>query len=262
VRQRAGRRARLTSAVKRASLPGVDLSLYARAIPVLLRNPSIIVIPLLMAVIGVLVGLTTSPQGDVIGGITSGLTGLIVLLLQLFGLGAACIIADDAWRHGRASFDRGWVEARRRGGDIFFAAIGITLLLAVASYVGQLIPVLLLVLLLSVGIVFFCIWAIPAAAVGGIPGGASIQVSIDRVRENPLSAALAAITLVGLVYFAAPYLSLQLIVLLATTGVLASGISTIVVSLIGALIKAIAIGYIALIITKTYTDAAFSPRRW
>ena len=248
--------------MKRASLPDLDLALYVRAIPLLLRNPSIIVIPLLMGVVGILVGLTTSPQGDVIGGITSGLTGLIVRLLQLFGLGAACIIADDAWRHGRASFDRGWVEARRRGGDILFAAIGITLLLVVASYVGQLIPVGLLVLLLSVAIVFFCIWAIPAAAVGGVPGGASIQASIDRVRENPLSAALATIVAVGLVFFAAPYLSLQLFFLLASSGVAVNGVSSILISLIGELIKAIAIGYVALVLTKTYTDGAFSPRRW
>jgi hypothetical protein len=38
--------------------------------------------------------------------------------------------------------------------------------------------------------------------------------------------------------------------------------SSLVERLIEALLQAIAIGYIALVITKTYTDAAFSTRRW
>ncbi len=38
--------------------------------------------------------------------------------------------------------------------------------------------------------------------------------------------------------------------------------SGLVARLIEALLQAIAIGYIALVITKIYTDAAFSSRRW
>ena len=45
--------------------------------------------------------------------------------------------------------------------------------------------------------------------------------------------------------------------------VLSSGFgSPLLYRLVGALLQAIAIGYIALIITKTYTDSAFAPRRW
>ncbi len=36
--------------MKRAPAAGLDLGVYAKAVPLLLRNPSIVVIPLLMAV--------------------------------------------------------------------------------------------------------------------------------------------------------------------------------------------------------------------
>jgi hypothetical protein len=238
-------------------LPGVDLSVWPKAVVLLLRNPSIVVVPLLMAVIGVAIQLTL-PGGGVAGAATAGLGGLIIRLLMLFGLGTACIIADDAWRHGRASFDQGWIEARRRAGEIFFAAIGLTLLLAVASYAGLLFNAPIVSYILAAAVIFFCIWTIPAAAIGGVPGGAAIQISIDRVRANVLSAALSAITFVGLVVFAVPALSLWL------TGLMLpySGGSLIVIVLTGAVLDAIAIGYTALVITKTYGDASFGGRRY
>src|ERR1700730_6678333 len=123
--------------MRRAPGAGPGPGVYAAAVPLLLRNPSIIVIPLLMAVIGVLVGLALAPSsGGIAGGLTAGLGGFLVILLELFGLGAACVIADDAWRHGRASFDDGWNEARRRGGEILFAALGMTFVFLVAQYAG------------------------------------------------------------------------------------------------------------------------------
>jgi hypothetical protein len=244
--------------MRRTQLPEVDLSVYAKAVLLLLRNLSIIVVPLLMAVIGILLALTLSPGAGALGAVTGGFAGLIVLLLELFGLGTACIIADDAWRHGRASFDRGWTEARRRAGEIFFASIGLTLLLFVASYAGILLPIPYLGLLLQAVVVFFCIWTIPAAAIGGVPGAAAIQISLDRVRDNPLSAALSAVVAVALVVFAAPYLSFKLAFWLLPY----SGGSIIVGSLIQALLQAIAIGYVGLVLAKTYADASFGGRRW
>jgi uncharacterized protein YqgC (DUF456 family) len=73
-----------------------------------------------------------------------------------------------------------------------------------------------------------------------------------------LSAALSAITFVGLVVFAVPALSLWL------TGLMLpySGGSLIVIVLTGAVLDAIAIGYTALVITKTYGDASFGGRRY
>src|SRR3981081_4074551 len=118
--------------MRRAQGPDVDLSVYAKAVPLLLRNPAIVVVPVLMAVIGVFLQLTmrSSYGGGALGTLTGQLASFIVILLELFGLGTACIIADDAWRHGRASFENGWAEARNRGGDILFASLGFTLLLA------------------------------------------------------------------------------------------------------------------------------------
>jgi hypothetical protein len=242
--------------VKRAPLLGIDVTVYATALPVLVRNPSIIVVPLLMAVIGVLLTVVMTPfSSGGIGSATLGLAQLIVFMLTLFGLGAACVIADDAWRHGRASFDRGWVETRRRGSDILMAAVGFGLLVTVGLYVTQLLG--LIGYLLTAAIIVFLIWTIPAAAVGGIPGGASIQVSIDRVRSSPLPAVLATIVALVLLGLAVPIAANWLATLLLTW----TYGSILVERLIAAVLQSIAIGYIALVITKTYTDAAFS-RRW
>lgn len=240
---------------RRPSLPGVDLSVYAGALPLLVRNPAIIVVPLLTLVIGVLVNLALAPgSGGMLGSTTFGLGQLLSFLLALFGLGSACIMADAAWRRGRTSFDAAWAETQRKGGDILFAAIGVSLLLAVGQYVGQIFGPL--GLLVMAAIVFFLIWAVPAAAVGGVPGGAAIQVSVERVRSAPLAAALATIVTLVLVFYAAPALALLI------AGLLGPAASGIVVSLLFALLRAIATGYVALILTKTYADAAFTRPPW
>jgi len=243
--------------MRRAPKAGPDLGVYVQAIPLLARNPSIIVIPLLMAVIAVLIGMVLTPYGGgVIGQTTTGLAGFILQLLQLFGLGAACVIADDAWRNGRASFERGWSEARRRGSDILMAALGVAIVTSLAQFVGVLVGSQI-ALLLSVVIYVFLIWAMPAAAVGGIPGGAAIGDSVERVRSTPLPAVLTAIVALALLLFAVPYASTYLTQLLLPY----IGGATIVIPLIDALLRAVAYGYIALIITRTYTGAAFT-RRW
>ncbi len=243
--------------MRRAPIAGPDLGVYVQAIPLLARNPSIIVIPLLMAVIAVLVGMVLSPYGG--GGIaqaTSGLAGFILQLLQLFGLGAACVIADEAWRSGHASFERGWSEARRRGSDILVAALGVAIVTSLAQFAGVLVGAWI-ALALTIVIYVFLIWAMPAAAVGGIPGGAAIGVSVERVRATPGPAVLTAAIAFALTFFAVPYASSYLSSLLLPY----IGGSTIIILLIHAILQAIAIGYVALIVTKTYTDTAFT-RRW
>jgi hypothetical protein len=243
--------------MRRAPMAGPDLGVYVQAIPLLVRNPSIIVIPLLMAVIGVLMGLVLSPYGGGgIGQATTGLAGFILQMLQLFGLGAACVIADDAWRNGHASFERGWSEARRRGSDILMAALGVAIVTSLAQFVAVLLGIWV-ALALGIVIYVFLIWAMPAAAVGGIPGGAAIGVSVERVRETPLPAVLTAIIAYAVTAFAVPYVSTYLTSLLLPY---ISG-APIVIPLIGALLSAVAYGYIALIVTRTYTGTAFT-RRW
>jgi hypothetical protein len=242
----------------RAPVPSVDLSPYIKALPLLVRNPTIIVVPLLMTVVGVLFGQLFSPYGGgVLTEATGGLAALIVFLLDLFGLGAACVMADDAWRQGRVSFDSGWSEARRRGGDILMAAVGVGLLLSVGQYVSNLFGGVGIILMAVIA--FFLIFAIPAAAVGGIPGGAAIQVSIDRARSAPLAAGIATAATILLVFFAAPYAALYLGAFIAPY---AGGSTLIVAALLKALLQAIAVAYMALVLTKTYTEVAFTGRRW
>jgi len=188
--------------VKRSPPAGIDLGIFPRALLLLARNPSIILPPLLTSMVGVLMARVLSPGVSDLAGLTSGLGGLIVLLIQLFGFGRSLRDRRRRLAHGRASFDDGWTEARRRGGDILFAAIGISFILAVAQYAGLLIGPLSLIL--TAAAVYFLIWTIPAAAVGGIPGGAAIQVSIDRVRANPLPAALIAVVTVAVAFSCRP----------------------------------------------------------
>lgn len=249
VRERALRRARV---VRRSPAPAVDLGVYFAAIPVLLRNPTIIVVPLLMAVAGVLIGQLLGHSGGTVGGaLTGGLAQLVVYLLQFFGVGAACIIADDAWRHRFASFDRGWEETSRRSGDILWAAIGFTLLLSVAAYAGTLLGPLSIVLMALAA--YFLIWTLPAAALGGAPGGLSIQVSVDRVRSNPLTAAITLVASFACILLFG-YLAGRIALLFPPTA------PEIVAPLIGALTEAIAFGYIATILAKTYTNVSFGHR--
>jgi hypothetical protein len=238
-------------------LRGVDLLMYLRALGLLVRNPSIIVIPLLMAVIGVLLAQVSgvSGGGAFLGGVTGGIASFIQLLLELFGFGTACIIADAAWRNGRASFDASWEEARRKGGEILVAALGFTFVLYVAQYAGSLVGVFGLIVVAAA--IFFLLYTIPAAAIGGVPGGAALQVSIDRARSNPLPTIITAVVAVAALLYI-PIGVASLLALLVAPVTFAS--YTLVVALIGAVAQAITIAYLALIVTKTYTDISFGRR--
>lgn len=240
----------------RAPAGAPNLGVYVKAVPLLVRNPSIVVVPLLMAVLAVLIGRTFSPDAGLIGMATSGLAGLIVLLLQLFGLAAACTIADEAWRRGRASFDSAWTDVQRRAGEILYAAFGVTFIMVIAQFTATLFGAWVALALMALAWIFL-IWTIPAAAVGGAPGAAAIQISIDRVRADPVPALIAAVVAVALIEFLAPFVALMISLRLGD----AFGSGAVIGSLINALLQAIAISYVALVITKTYTDSAFG-RRW
>jgi hypothetical protein len=233
-------------------LRNLDLLLYVRALGLLVRNPSIIVVPLLMNVVGVFIGQIGGGAG---GGILGGLTSLLVLLLDLFAFGAACIIADTAWRRGRSSFDDGWNEARRKGGEILTAALGFTFVLFLPQFAATLFGGAIANVLIAVAI-YFLIYTVPAAAIGGIPGGAALQVSIERVRANPLPTIL-----VVVVSVAALFLSFQSLALFASVLAPTSFVSYVLLAaLLSALVQAIAVGYIALVVTKTYTGISFGRR--
>jgi hypothetical protein len=232
-------------------LRNLDLLMYVRALGLLVRNPSIIVVPLLMGVVGVFVGQIGGGSG---GGIIGGITQLLVILLNMFAFGAACIIADTAWRRGHASFDDGWNEARRKGGEILTAAMGFTFVLYLAQFAGTLVGALANILLAVA--LYFLIYTIPAAAIGGVPGGAALQISIERARYHPLPTIVVAVVSVA-AYLLGSLLMPYFAPLLAQSSFASFNL---VIALFGALIQAIAVGYIALIVTKTYADISFGRR--
>ncbi len=239
-------------------LRNLDLLLYLRAFGLLARNPSIIVVPLLMGIVGVFVAqIGGDPTGGgVFGGLTAGIMSLLILLLKMFAFGTACIIADMAWRRGgRSSFDEGWNEARRKGGEILTASMGFTFVLYIASFAGSLIgPIAPIVIAVAL---YFLIYTIPAAAIGGVPGGAALQVSIERARANPLPTIVVAVVSVA----AFLYLDVLLAPLFALVlGSLTFASFSLLAALFGAMVQALAVGYIALIVTKTYADLSFGRR--
>jgi hypothetical protein len=238
-------------------LRSLDLLMYLRAFGLFARNPSIIVVPLLMGVIGVFVGqIGGDPAGGgVFGSLTSGIMSLLILLLKMFAFGTACIIADMAWRRGRASFDEGWTEARRKGGEILTASMGFTFVLYLASFAGSLVGPLAPILIAVA--IYFLIYTIPAAAVGGVPGGAALQVSIERARYNPLPTIIVAVVSVAAFLYLAVLLAPLFGLLLTPLSFASAGL---LAALFGAIVQAIAVGYIALIVTKTYSDISFGRR--
>src|SRR5579872_4360663 len=111
--------------------------MYLQAIPLLFRNPALILAPLFTAVLGVLVQLFAVPSGGgFLGSINGSIMGLLVFLFDAFGLAISVIIAEAVWRRGKGSFDEGWEEGRRKAGDIFMAAIGLSFIMSIAQMVG------------------------------------------------------------------------------------------------------------------------------
>lgn len=238
-------------------LRSLDLLMYLRAFGLFARNPSIIVVPLLMGVVGVFVSqIGGDPAGGgVFGSLTNGIMSLLILLLKMFAFGTACIIADMAWRRGRASFDEGWTEARRKGGEILTAAMGFTFVLYLASFAGSLVGPLAPILVAVA--IYFLIYTIPAAAIGGVPGGAALQVSIERARYNPLPTIIVTVVSVAAFLYLAVLLAPLFTLLMAPLSFASLGL---LAALFGAIVQAIAVGYIALIVTKTYSDISFGRR--
>ncbi len=227
----------------------VDLSIYLRGLGVFARNPTVVVMPLLVAVIGVFLAQISRIIPDPFG-----LVSFILQLLNLFALGVSIIIADAGWRRGVASFDEAWQDARRKAGDIIFAAFGFTFVLQIAllasGYLGA--AGIAVTALAVYGLIF----TIPAAAIGGVPGGAAINASVERVKANPLTAGvLAAVAIVLLLYFGA-FVGVWLEDLV--DGLM--GGPSIIGPVLAAAVRAVAAGYVAVVMAKVYAEVAFS--RW
>ena len=233
---------------------GVDLLAYVRAVPLLVRNPQLVLAPLLAAVAQVLLLMLVPADGGALGYFGASIVSLVAQLIGAFGFAVAIIGADHAWRRGRAPFEDAYTDARRRAVDIFIAAIGYAFLVAIAGMVGTTFggPG---AIVLTIAAAVLCIFMLPAAAIGGIPGGATLQVSAERVRAAPVAAILVAIVyFLGTTYMP-PVLIAALEPLRFGSSILSSGP---VSSLAVAIFKAIATAYVALVLAKTYEDASFS----
>lgn len=226
--------------------------MYLQAIPLFFRTPALILAPLFTGVLGVLVQEFSAPpsSGDFLGGLTGGIMQLLIFLFNCFGLGISVIIAEAAWRRGKGSFEEGWEEGRRKAADIFMAALGLNFIVYIGLQAGSFISPILGEALFVIAF-FFLIYTIPAAAIGGIPGFNALNTSIERVRENyPLAIGLAVCFIVlywGVGTILIPLYTMQL---------------GLVSFLIVAFVRAVILGYFALVLARAYDQVAFVRRRF
>ncbi|MGB8964938.1 MAG: hypothetical protein WCB99_04800 [Candidatus Cybelea sp.] len=222
--------------------------MYFRAVPLLIRHPSIFVMPLLAAVVELLIAQITPFFTNALGGAGSFLFQIIVQLVYGFCFGVAVIGANNVWRGRRATFDEAWEEGRHKAGGILIAAVGFYFLLYAAQYLGQLLGSVALQIALQLLVAFFLIYTIPAAAIGGMPGNLAIGASFRVVRESLLGTAILAIVFV-LLWVGIPQL-------IATN--FALGLGVIGFELVVAATKAIVLAYLAFPFAKQYDDVAFT----
>jgi hypothetical protein len=228
----------------------IDFLIYLRAFAVFARNPTVIVLPLLAGLIGVLVAQVSDVGGSTL---LSTITSFLVFLVELFALGVAVIIGDMGWRRGSASFDDAWQEARTKGRDILFAAFGFTFVFSIAQYTTTIIGNLGIILMALA--VYALIFTIPAAAIGGIPGGAAISVSIERVKGAPMASALLTVVTLVLLFYVGQFINLWIV---SVTGIE----SPLIARIVGAVVNSILTGYVAIVMAKVYSDVSFTTPRW
>ena len=223
----------------------VDLSIYAKGLALLARNPLIIVFPLLAGALEIALGFLRGPLFDPLGGNDFGLFGLLTNLIEGFAFGLAIIAAETAWRNRKPTLALTWDEGTRKAGAILLATVGFFFMLFVAamfgSYLGSAVGNLLQLVAL-----YFLIYTIPAAAIGGIPGGAALSASVERVRGNYVGAAVLAIVTVLLYSYFVPWVGVYLTLPLGTWA--PYGII---------LLRAIVIGYLGVVFARQYDDVGF-----
>src|SRR5580704_182192 len=225
---------------------GVDLAMYAQAIPLLLRHPTVFVMPLLAAVVDLLLMRTSYFFTDPLGGSGAGLFQLLIQLVYLWAFGVTIIQANNIWRRRRGTFDEAWEEGRAKFGGIGLAAIGFQFIVWAASYIGSFVGVLGLVL--GAFAAFFLIYTIPSASIGGMPGSLAISASIRAVRAQPAGSLILALVFFAIWYVAVPLgLPYLLVNLTPTIG-----------SLVSAAAHALALAYLAFPFAKQYDDIAFT----
>jgi hypothetical protein len=224
---------------------GIDIAMYGRGLLHLLRHPSIIAMPLLAAVIDMLVSYWGGAVTDPLNNLGSGIFQMIVQIIYLFAFGVAIIQANNIERGYRGGFDDAWEESRRKAGGIILAAIGFQFIAFAAAFISSVLgPVQLVIELI---VYFFLILTIPAAAIGGLPGGLAISGSWRAVRTNPLACGLLAIV----------FVLLWLFVPQAITVFAGPHLSVFTYDLTLAAARAIMLAYLAFPFAATYESIAF-----
>ncbi len=221
--------------------------MYLKAVPLLLRHPTVLVMPLLAAVVDLLVSQITPYFTDPLGGLGGFIFAIVVQLVYGFCFGVALIGANNVWRNRRASFDEAWEEGRSKAGGILIATIGFYFLVYAAGYIGSFLGGGILQIVLQLIVAFFLIYVIPAAAIGGMPGNFAIGASFRAVRENVLGAAVLAVAFVLLWIEVPSFIMLHL----------GQGLSVVTYQLVLAAIRALMLGYLAFPFAKQYDDVAF-----
>jgi hypothetical protein len=221
--------------------------MYAQAIPLLLRHPSVFVMPLLAAVVDLLISQISPLFTDPLGGGGNFLFAIVIQLVYGFCFGVAVIGANNVWRRGRTTFDEAWEEGRRKAGGILIATIGFYFLLYIAQYAGMLFGSPIIQIALQLIVAFFLIYTIPAAAIGGMPGNLAIGASFRAVRANLAGAALLAIAFIFLWVWLPEFIVNRFAV----------GLGVIGYELVHAAIKGIVLAYLAFPFAKQYDDVAF-----
>jgi hypothetical protein len=225
----------------------IDFAMYLQAIPLYGRNLGVLLAPLAAALIGLGLAYAAGPLFAPINGAGDPIVGFISQLIYGFAFAISLIFADDAWRHGRAHFVSAWESAKRKAGSILMAVLGFYFLIYVAQMIGAIAGPIVAMALGALAVWAF-LYAIPAAALGGVPGGAAFSTSLQAARRHPIATAL--LTIVSLLV----YYYVGLVLPLEIGPFLGAGFDAARV-----LLTAVALGYVALIVSKQYSDFAFRP---
>ncbi len=228
----------------------LDIGMYVRAVPLLLRHPSILAVPLLAAVVDVLVDQVTPLLTNALGGAGAGIFAMLVQLVYLWAFGVAIVQASNIWRGRKGSFDEAWDEARAKFGGIALAAVGFQFIVWAASYVGSFLAPALGLALGAVA-AFFLIYTMPAAAIGGLPGSLALSASIRGVRGNVVASIVLAFVFCAIWYVLVPI----------GLPYLLERLTPLEWQLVMAAARALALAYLAFPFAKQYDEVAFT-RFW
>lgn len=228
----------------------VDVAAYAQAVPRLLTHPSILIAPIGGAVVALLFEFLGQTLTDAIGGIGSGIYQILATIAFLVAFGIAIIQASHIWRGRRGSFQDAWQEGRVKLGSLLMAAIGFVFVWSAAGYVGVILGNSIGILCQLV-VVFFTIYTIAAAAIGGLPGAAALSGSIRCVKGNPLAAGVLTAVAIALWVVLPSYLLLWVALYIPAY------ISPVGIDVLHVVLEAIVLAYLAFPFAKQYDDVAF-----